>query len=208
MRTMIGRAILLLCVAAGPGRAQTKPLRPFALRAESPRFWELLDHDAKLDTVATGFGFTEGPVWDPAGFVYVSDEELNKIFRVYGDGHREEVISLGDPDGNTYDREHHLIDCASVLRAIIKIEPNGQYEILADRFQGKKLNSPNDVVSGPDGDLFHRPNAGPGTRRKTGDSVSGSVPVGRKGRGATADQRSDATKWAGVLSGWEEALCR
>jgi len=154
MRTMIGRAILLLCVAAGPGRAQTKPLRPFALRAESPRFWELLDHDAKLDTVATGFGFTEGPVWDPAGFVYVSDEELNKIFRVYGDGHREEVISLGDPDGNTYDREHHLIDCASVLRAIIKIEPNGQYEILADRFQGKKLNSPNDVVSGPDGAIY------------------------------------------------------
>ena len=61
-----------------------------------------MDHDAKLSTVATGFGFTEGPVWDPTGFLYVSDEEINKIFRVYvADGRKEEVISLGDPDGNT-----------------------------------------------------------------------------------------------------------
>ena len=64
-----------------------------------------MDHDAKLSTVATGFGFTEGPVWDPTGFLYVSDEEINNIFLVYvADGRKEEVISLGDPDGNTYDR--------------------------------------------------------------------------------------------------------
>ncbi len=114
-----------------------------------------MDHDAKLSTVATGFGFTEGPVWDPTGFLYVSDEEINKIFRVYvADGRKEEVISLGDPDGNTYDRERHLLDCASVLRAIIQVEPDGKYKILADRYQGKHFNSPNDVIIGPDGAIY------------------------------------------------------
>jgi gluconolactonase len=84
----------------------------------------------------------------------VSDEEQNKIYRVYADGHREELIALGDPDGNTYDRQRNLIDCASVLRAIIRIQPNGHYTVLADRFEGKRFNSPNDVVIGPDGAIY------------------------------------------------------
>jgi gluconolactonase len=61
---------------------------------------------------------------------------------------------LGDPDGNTFDREHRLIDCASVLRAIIAVTPDGKYKILADHYDGKKLNSPNDVIVGPDGALY------------------------------------------------------
>src|SRR5579862_5471976 len=95
--------------------------RSFELQSLSPKFWDLLDRNAKLQTVATGFGFTEGPMWDAAGFLYVSDETINKIFRVYPDGKKEEVIALGDPDGNTFDRQHRLIDCASVLRAIIAV---------------------------------------------------------------------------------------
>jgi gluconolactonase len=135
--------------------AQTeRSARQFALRAKSPRFWELIDQDAKLERIATGFGFTEGPVWDPSGFVFVSDEEQNKIYRVYTDGHHEELIALGDPDGNTYDRNNSLIDCASVLRAIIRIDPNGHYNVLTDRFEGKRFNSPNDVVIGPDGAIY------------------------------------------------------
>ena len=63
-------------------------------------------------------------------------------------------MSLGDPDGNTYDRQHRLIDCASVLRAIIRLDRDGKYEILAERFEGKRFNSPNDVVTGPDGALY------------------------------------------------------
>lgn len=126
----------------------------FSLQAETPQFWTLFDHGSRLEVVASGFGFTEGPVWDAQGFVLVSDEEINKIYRVYADGKREEVISLGDPDGNTYDQQFRLIDCASVLRAIIRIDRQGKYEILADRFQGKRLNSPNDVVLGPDGAIY------------------------------------------------------
>jgi len=104
--------------------------------------------------MGTGFGFTEGPVWDEAGFLYVSDETINKIYKLYPDGRKEELIALGDPDGNTYDRQHRLIDCASVLRAVIEVTPDGKYKILADHYQGKKLNTPNDVVAGPDGALY------------------------------------------------------
>jgi gluconolactonase len=148
-------AALLVCFAFGKVCAgPQKPTREFSLEADSDKFWALFDGDAKLSTLASGFGFTEGPVWDPAGFVYVSDEETNKILRVYTDGRKEELISLGDPDGNTYDRQQRLIDCASVLRAIIRIDRQGKYEILADHFEGKRLNSPNDVVTGPDGALY------------------------------------------------------
>jgi len=134
--------------------ASAQTPRSFELQPLSPKFWDLVDHQAKLQTVATGFGFTEGPMWDAAGFLYVSDETINKIFRVYPDGKKEEVIALGDPDGNTFDREHRLIDCASVLRAIIAVTPEGKYKILADRYDGKKFNSPNDVIVGPDGALY------------------------------------------------------
>jgi len=135
--------------------AQAPPAhREFSLHAESPQFWNLVARDAKLSVVAKDFGFTEGPVWDPAGFLYVSDEEKNKIFRVYLDGRKEELISLGDPDGSTYDQQHHLLDCASVLRAIIQIAPDGKYTVLADKFEGKKFNSPNDVIVGPDGAIY------------------------------------------------------
>ena len=134
--------------------ASAQDARVFELQALSPKFWELVDHGAKLEKVATGFGFTEGPMWDAAGFLYVSDETINKIFRVYPNGKKDEVIALGDPDGNTFDRQHRLIDCASVLRAIIAVTPDGKYTILADHYDGKKLNSPNDVIVGPDGALY------------------------------------------------------
>jgi gluconolactonase len=154
LRTFVMVTSLLLVVgAAGFLSAQHAP-RDFKLQAESPQFWNLVDHTAKLGVVGTGFGFTEGPVWDEAGFLYVSDETINKIFRLYPDGKKEEVIALGDPDGNTFDREHRLIDCASVLRAIIAVAPDGKYKVLADQYDGKRLNSPNDVIVGPDGALY------------------------------------------------------
>src|SRR5579863_80704 len=142
--------VMLLVSASRTQESQRK----FELQGTSPKFWKLVGRDAKLETVASSFGFTEGPVWDPSGFVYVSDETLNKIFRVDLDGRKESVIDLGDPDGNTFDLQGHLIDCASVLRAIIRITPDGKYVVLADHFQGMKFNSPNDVVIGPDSAIY------------------------------------------------------
>jgi gluconolactonase len=145
---------LLLLALISSAAAQPTP-RKFALESHSAEFSKLIAPDANLRTVATGFGFTEGPVWDRAEFLYVSDEVQNKIFRVrVSDGMKTELIALGDPDGNTYDQRGRLIDCASVLRAIIAISKDGKYEILAQRFEGKRFNSPNDVILGPDGALY------------------------------------------------------
>jgi gluconolactonase len=175
-RTFVLTPSLLIVVGAlGFPTAAPQPA-DFQLQAESPQFWNLIDRHAQLSVVGTGFGFTEGPVWDPAGFLYVSDETINKIYRLHSDGKKEEVVSLGDPDGNTFDRQHRLIDCASVLRAIIEVTPEGKYKILVDHYEGKKLNSPNDVIVGPDGSVFYRSNPGSGGWRKTGNPLPGCLP--------------------------------
>jgi len=154
IKKQIVSTVILLCATALAANAQ-QASRKFGLQPISAKFSTLIPKDAKLETVANGFGFTEGPVWDASGFLYVSDEEQNKIFRVYlNDGRKEELISLGDPDGNVYDKRHRLIDCASVLRAIIAISKDGKYKVLADHFEGKKFNSPNDVIVGPDGAFY------------------------------------------------------
>jgi gluconolactonase len=151
-RKLLAVALSLAAFSAASPQAAA----PSPLEATNPAFWNLFDHHAQLTKVATGFGFTEGPVWDPAGYLWVSDETLNKIFKVNTTtGQKQEVLSLGDPDGNTYDRQHRLLDCASVLRAIIRLSPDGkQYKTVIDRYQGKRLNSPNDVVLGPDGAIY------------------------------------------------------
>jgi gluconolactonase len=147
--------VLIASLVSRSANAQKPSSRHFALVADAPAFWTLIDHDAKLRTMGSNFGFTEGPVWDKSGFLWVSDEELNQIYRLYPDGHREEMIALGDPDGSTYDRAHRLLDCASLLRAIIRLSLDGKnYTVMADRFQGKRFNSPNDIVMGPDGAFY------------------------------------------------------
>ena len=138
-----------------PQAPQAAPAGQFALEAASPEFWDLVDQNASLEKVATGFSFTEGAVWDEkGGFLYVSDEDQNRVARVYPDGRVETVLRIGDPDGATFDQHHRLVETASVLRAMIRVAPDGTYEILAERYDGKKLNSPNDVVLGPDGALY------------------------------------------------------
>lgn len=153
---MASHRIRLLCfgIASVVLLGQAPAERKYELKAEAPAFWKLFDKKAPLQKVAGGFGFTEGPVWDPRGFLYVSDEKQYKIFKVYPDGRTEAFSSIKDPDGSTFDKNGRLIDAASGLRQVIEVLPDGSYKVLADKFEGKKFNSPNDVVLGPDGALY------------------------------------------------------
>jgi gluconolactonase len=153
--TAMAQTSALVPQSAPPSQHTSDAPDRFALQAESPKFWDLVAKNASLEKVTSGFSFTEGPVWDEKGrFLYVSDEDQNRIARVHPDGRVETVLNIGDPDGATFDRHHRLIETASVLRAMIRVAPDGNYEILADRYDGKRLNSPNDVVLGPDGALY------------------------------------------------------
>jgi gluconolactonase len=151
----MGGEVWILALAASVGlQGQAPAERKYELKAESPSFWKLVAKGTPIKKVAGGFGFTEGPVWDERGFLYVSDERQYKIFKVYPDGRTEAFSSIKDPDGSAFDKNGRLIDCASGLRAVIAVEADGTYKVLADRFEGKKFNSPNDVVLGPDGALY------------------------------------------------------
>jgi gluconolactonase len=149
----IARAFAISVLAATL-HSQSAP-RQFQLKALFPRFWDLFDRSAKLEKLAGGFGFTEGPVWDErTGRLYVSDEEQNKIYRIFPDGRKEEWTSMQDPDGSILDKQHRFITTASILRAIVEVRPDGSLRTLADKFEGKRFNSPNDLVLGPDGAIY------------------------------------------------------
>jgi len=93
------------------------------------------------------------------------------------------LISLGDPDGNTYDTHHQLLDCASYLRAIIRLSRTGKIHVLADQFRGKRFNQPQRTSSSAGRrDLFYGSNAGPAEGPKKRNSISGCYRLDSRGR--------------------------
>ena len=104
--------VIALALASGiAGFSNQQHTRKVSAAIHFPTVLGSRRRNAKITVVATGFKFTEGPVWDPAGYLYFSDEAGNKIYRLYPGGKKEEVISIGDPDGNTFDRQQQLIHC-------------------------------------------------------------------------------------------------
>lgn len=125
--------------------------------------------DAKLEKLADGFAFTEGPVWvdDGEGYLLFSDPNNNTIYRLTLDGDvqvyltksgyaGEDIGEYRQPGSNglTTDREGRLTICQHGNRRVVRIEKNGLTTVLADRFNGRRLNSPNDLVYRSDGTLF------------------------------------------------------
>ena len=90
--------VLWVSLAVSALAQQNGQPRQFELKAETPAMWELIAKDAKLEKVAGGFGFTEGPVWDERGFLYVSDEEKNAVSRLYPDGRIEASVRMPQHD--------------------------------------------------------------------------------------------------------------
>lgn len=107
------------------------------------------------EQIATGFAFTEGPVWHPDGYLLFSDIPANRTYRWSPDG---AVAVWREPSGHanglTLDRQGRLLACEHGNRRVSRVEADGTAVTLADRFGGKRLNSPNDLVVAPDGAIY------------------------------------------------------
>jgi len=107
------------------------------------------------ERIATGFQFTEGPVWMPGGYLLFSDIPANRIYKWTPDGQLEVWREpSGNANGLTVDREGRLVTCEHGNRRVSRTEPDGTVVTLADRYQDKRLNSPNDVVVKSDGTVY------------------------------------------------------
>ena len=105
--------------------------------------------------LATGFQFTEGPVWHPDGYLLFSDIFANTIYRLTPDGASEPYISPSrHSNGLTFDRQGQLVACQHEARQVARMDSGGQLATAVDRYQGKRLNSPNDVVVKSDGSIY------------------------------------------------------
>ena len=107
------------------------------------------------ERLATGFGFTEGPLWHPDGFYYFVDIRQNVLFRLTP-GKAAEVVrtETGEGNGTTFDLQGRLVMCEGGNRRVTRTGPDGRIEVLVDRFEGKRLNRPNDVVCRSDGSIY------------------------------------------------------
>jgi gluconolactonase len=126
------------------------------LAAKSDAFKGLFPENAILERIATGFQFIEGPVWiEEERNLLFSDIPANRILRLKSNGR---VVAFREPSGNsnglTRDKEGRLIACEHSHRRVTRTEKDGSIKTLADKFQGKKLNSPNDVVTKSDGAIY------------------------------------------------------
>jgi gluconolactonase len=105
--------------------------------------------------LATGFVFTEGPLWHPDGFFYFVDVRASMLYRLTP-GDAPEVVreKTGGGNGTTFDLQGRLVLCEGDHRRVTRRDADGRFEVLMDRFEGKRLNRPNDVVCRSDGSIY------------------------------------------------------
>jgi gluconolactonase len=129
-----------------------------AVRAKTPAMLELVDEGATLEPLGSGFTFTEGPLWNPDGFFLFSDMPGDARRRWDEDGGVREVAAPSNKgNGLTLDLEGRLLVCEHVTSALVRMDPDGTgsgREVLATHYQGKELNSPNDVIVKSDGAII------------------------------------------------------
>src|SRR5580704_12324998 len=128
-----------------------------AVEELDPRFLKYRITNAAVERLATGMRFGEGPVWFGDGrFLLWSDIPNNRIMRWDEESRATSVFRKpsGYANGNTRDRQGRLITCEHGNRRVTRTEYNGRLTVLADRFDGKRLNSPNDVVVKSDDSIW------------------------------------------------------
>ena len=132
-----------------------------------PALDAIIEPDATLERVAGGFVFTEGPVWSGDGSLLFSSPNTNVIYRWHPSGRVSvfrsksgytgtDIGRFAQPGSNglTFDPQGRLTICQHGNRRVIRVEPHGNTTVLAEGFDGRRLNSPNDLVYRSDGTLF------------------------------------------------------
>jgi gluconolactonase len=115
----------------------------------------IIEAGSEFEQMATGFVFTEGPVWD-SGHLYFVDIRTNLLLRMKP-GEEPEVVrrETGSGDGLTFDHNGNLLMCEGSHRRLTRTNKDtGRIEIIAERWNELRLNSPNDVIARPDGTVY------------------------------------------------------
>lgn len=135
---------------------------------KDPTLDTIIAPDAKIEKLAGGFQFTEGPVWArEGGYLLFSDPNNNliyrwseddgvSIYRTHSGYSGTDIGEYGQPGSNglTLDEQGRVTINEHGNRRVTRLEKNGQLTVLADRYEGKRLNSPNDLVYRSDGALY------------------------------------------------------
>jgi gluconolactonase len=125
------------------------------LEVHDARLHELVAPDAPIERIAGGLGFTEGPVWR-RGELLFSDIPNKRIvrWRRLAEGPELTTFATGMSNGLTLDRQGRVLAAEHDGRRVTRVEDDGRRTVLAERFQGKRLNSPNDLVVRSDGTVY------------------------------------------------------
>ena len=187
-----------------------------------PKLDELIDADAKIEVLASGFDWSEGPVWVPrdGGYLLFSDVPKNTVFKWQEEKGLEPFLKpsgftgIGrysdEPGSNglTLDRDGRLISCEHGDRRVSAMKWGEGKVTLADRFEGKRFNSPNDVVVRSDGNVyFTDPPYGLPDREKDDDQQYGFCGVFRIAKnGEVTLVTKDMTRPNGVALSPDEKI--
>ena len=119
-------------------------------------FTSLVDPDAPVRRIGSGFTFTEGPIWHPTGHYLLFSDMPGDVCRRWDEaGGVQEVMRPSNKcNGMTYDADLNLVICEHATSSLVRLQPGGEREILASHFEGKELNSPNDVCVRSDGTIY------------------------------------------------------
>jgi gluconolactonase len=141
----------------GPGGAPTTYFRDPDVIAVDPAFNGITQPNASIERLWTGALWAEGPAWNSVGkFLVFSDIPNNRQMRYIEDDGRVTVFRMpsNNSNGNTFDFQGRQISCEHLMRRVVRYELDGSVSVLADSFEGKRLNSPNDAVPHPDGSVW------------------------------------------------------
>ena len=111
--------------------------------------------NATVETIVKDAHYAQGPVWSLEGFLLFSDTPMDQIKKwTPGKGVAEYAKRAGGANGNTFDQDGRLYTCEFRERRVTRVSKNGKVEILASRFEGKRLNAPDSIVVRRDGNVY------------------------------------------------------